>query len=97
MCAARHGDARCVRALLACDADIGATARGGTTALHMAASNGRVDSVVTLLQAGADHRAQTDTGLSPRQLAERRGMLEAAAAAADEDEMAMLMAQMAPG
>ena len=44
----------------------------GTTALHTAAKNGKVDALTALLEAGADIAARNDDGDTAREAAARR-------------------------
>ncbi|MBA3357446.1 MAG: TonB family protein [Pyrinomonadaceae bacterium] len=76
--AASNGDADAVRALLAEGLDVDQRARGGQTALMIAAIFNYVDVARLLLAAGADVRLRDDLGLTAREWADRRGSWEIA-------------------
>ncbi len=67
-----------MRALLAEGVDVDQRARGGQTALMIAAIFNYVDVARLLLAAGADVRLQDDLGLTAREWADRRGSWEIA-------------------
>ncbi|MBA3512870.1 MAG: TonB family protein [Pyrinomonadaceae bacterium] len=76
--AAWNGDANAVRALLAEGVEVDERARGGQTALMIAAILGHVDVARLLLAAGADELLQDNLGLTAREWADRRGSSEVA-------------------
>ena len=67
----QHDRPDLVDALLAARADIGATDNDGRTALHWAASHGRLQSALTLLSHNADSTRRDEERLSPLDLARR--------------------------
>ena len=72
--AARHGDLRIARRLLAAGADREAVTRlGRHTPLHVAGRAGRAPVVAALLAAGADAEALTSTGTAPLHFAAQSG------------------------
>jgi TonB family protein len=73
-----NGDADAVRALLAEGTHVDQRARGGQTALMLAAFFGHVEIARLLLAAGADVRLQDNLGLTAREWADRRGSSEVA-------------------
>lgn len=64
---------RVVRALLDHGAPVDASAGGGYTPLHLAASRGRLEVVERLLDEGADPTARSDDGATPAEIAADRG------------------------
>jgi ankyrin repeat protein len=71
--AARDGDVRAVRTLLARKANANAAEADGTTALHWAARNDSVEIADLLLQAGANPNAANRYGVTPLPLAATNG------------------------
>ena len=72
--AARHGDLRIARRLLAAGADREAVTRlGRHTPLHIAGRAGRAPVVAALLAAGADAEARTSAGAAPLHFAAQSG------------------------
>ena len=68
---AQHDRPDLIDALLAASADVGATDNDGRTALHWAASAGRLQSALTLLSHNADSTRRDEERLSPLDLARR--------------------------
>lgn len=69
-CAARKGDVKILRILLATRADPNLANDTGDTLLHLAASMGREEAVVELLRAGADPNLKNHFGKTPGDHAE---------------------------
>ena len=67
----QHDRPDLIDALLAARADVGATDNDGRTALHWAASAGRLQSALTLLSHNADSTRRDEERLSPLDLARR--------------------------
>ncbi|KAI0026616.1 ankyrin repeat-containing domain protein, partial [Vararia minispora EC-137] len=75
--AVRTGDDNLVRSLLAAGEDIEARDDGGSTALHIAAKEGRVDIIVRLLlDGGADIDALSPSGMTALHYAVLYGHIE---------------------
>ena len=78
--ACARGEAVAARWLLSeAGADPNAVNSEGATALHAAASNGRMDAVLALANAGADPEARDSSGERPGDAARARGAFEVAA------------------
>lgn len=71
--AARWGHAVTLETLLALRADA-ASRFGGTTALHLAATNKKAQAVEVLLRHGAEAGAVDNFGRTPRRLGEEAGL-----------------------
>ena len=71
--AAQGGHRACVEVLLDAKADVNAKTSLGYTALSEAVSVGSTDIVELLLAAGADPDLPDDKGVTPREIAQRRG------------------------
>ncbi len=78
-CIALQNSAEVARLLVEAGADVNATAAGGFTPLHLAASNGSREMVTLLLEHGAKRDACCDQGKTPAEYARERGHIEAAA------------------
>ena len=61
------------RLLIEAGADVNATAAGGYTPLHIAASNGNREMVILLLESGADRTARCDQDKTAADYARERG------------------------
>ncbi|GMI34642.1 hypothetical protein TeGR_g8411 [Tetraparma gracilis] len=73
--AAKEGDTKMVRELLAAGADVNHTKEGdeATTALYKAAARGHLEAAQALIDAGADvEKGRTDDGDTPLQVAYRK-------------------------
>jgi uncharacterized protein len=75
-CVALGNSTEVARVLIDAGADVNATAAGGYTPLHIAASNGKRDMVVLLLESGADRIARCDQDKTPADYARERGHAE---------------------
>ena len=75
-CIALGNSADVARLLIEGGANVNATAAGGYTPLHLAASNGNRDIVVLLLENGADRTARCDQDKTPADYARERGHTE---------------------
>ena len=74
--AARQGDSKAVKTLIAAGADVNQADERGVTPLYIAAAKGRVAVVKELLAAGADaNQARTDNGETPLFVAAANGHL----------------------
>ncbi len=69
----------CVQALLAAGAPIDAFDHDGATALHAAAFNGQLGTILALVEAGSDANKTDNDNQSPRDLAVKEGHRDAAA------------------
>jgi uncharacterized protein len=78
-CIALGNSAETARLLVDAGADVNATAAGGYTPLHLAASSGNREIAVLLLEHGADRSACCDQGKTPADYARERGHKEVAA------------------
>ena len=75
-CIALRNSPEVARRLIDAGANVNATAAGGYTPLHIAASNGGRDMVVLLLESGADPAARCDQDKTPADYARERGHAE---------------------
>ncbi len=75
-CIALGNSVDVARLLIDAGAQVNATAAGGYTPLHIAASNGNRDMVVLLLENGADPAARCDQDKTPADYARERGHAE---------------------
>jgi ankyrin repeat protein len=78
-CIALGNSVEVARLLVEAGADVNATAAGGFTPLHLAASNGNRDVIALLLESGANRNACCDQGRLPADYARERGHPEAVA------------------
>jgi len=78
-CIALRNSVEVARLLVEAGADVNATAAGGYTPLHLAASNGNREMVVLLLGSGADPNARCDQDKTPADYARERGHAEVVA------------------
>ncbi len=69
----RHGHVACVQALLAVHADIDAYDHDGATALHAAAFNGQLGTLLALVQGGADTTKTDNDNMTARDQADKEG------------------------
>ena len=76
--AAKNGDIKNVKELLAKGADVGTKNKNGETALHFAAWDGHVDVVKVLIEKGADVDAKDNDGKTALHWAALRGNVEVA-------------------
>lgn len=72
-CIALGNSVDIARLLIEAGADVNATAAGGYTPLHIAASSGNRDMVLLLLERGADRIARCDQDKTPADYARERG------------------------
>jgi uncharacterized protein len=72
-CIALGNSVEVARLLVESGADVNATAAGGYTPLHLAASNGNREMVELLLEAGANRAVPCDQGKTPADYARERG------------------------
>ena len=75
-CIALSNSVEVARLLIEAGAVVNATAAGGYTPLHIAASNGNREMVVLLLENGADPTARCDQDKTPADYARERGHVE---------------------
>ena len=75
-CIALGNSVEVARVLVEAGADVNATAAGGYTPLHLAASNGKRDVVTLLLQRGANREACCDQGKTAADYAREREHVE---------------------
>lgn len=78
-CIALGNSVEVAQLLLEAGADVNASAAGGYTPLHLAASNGKRDIVTLLLEHGADREARCDQGKTAADYARERGHVEVVA------------------
>lgn len=78
-CIALGNSVEVARLLIEAGADVNASAAGGYTPLHLAASNGNRDVITLLLENGANREACCDQGKSPADYAREHGHSEAVA------------------
>jgi ankyrin repeat protein len=78
-CIALGNSVEVARLLVEAGADVNATAAGGYTPLHLAASNGNREIIALLLENGANREACCDQGKSPADYARERGHAEVVA------------------
>ncbi|MBV8116203.1 MAG: ankyrin repeat domain-containing protein, partial [Silvibacterium sp.] len=75
-CIALGNSVDVARLLIEAGANVNATAAGGYTPLHIAASNGNRDMVLLLLESGADRTACCDQDKTPADYARERSHAE---------------------
>ena len=78
-CIALGNSVEVARVLIEAGADVNATAAGGYTPLHLAASSGNREMVSLLLEAGANRAVPCDQGKIPADYARERGHVDVSA------------------